>query len=73
MKENEYGSLRNRPGRDSNYCYYGAIYPGAHLSASAIISKIIKNQTSDSTIFNKTAYLGLPNNPRLTALSVEMN
>lgn len=49
------------------------LYPGAHLSASAIISKIIKNQTSDSTIFNKTAYLGLPNNPRLTALSVEMN
>ena len=49
------------------------LYPGDHLSASAIISKIIKNQTSDSTIFNKTAYLGLPNNPRLTALSVEMN
>ena len=48
-------------------------YPGAHLSAPAMISKIIKNQTSDSTIFNKTAYLGLPNNLRLTALSVEMN
>ena len=48
------------------------LYPGDHLSAS-IISKIIKNQTSDSTIFNKTAYLGLPNNLRLTALSVEIN
>ena len=49
------------------------LYPGDHLSGSAIISKIIKNQTSDSTIFNKTAYLGLPNNLRLTSLSVEMN